>query len=320
MSRRLDNIITYQDHAVDVLAQAAAYVRTGQLFVLITSVDIKGGSARDVGSLAVVADTGEMTGYMSNGCIDRDILFQALDCLAAGSARLLRYGDGSPFYDLTLPCGGSLSVWIDPTPDKAALVKSYNALLARKPATLTFYPKAPEALPAPITIAYQPKVALMLVGRGAIFRATAKVAHAIGFDVTGLSPDTDDLVMVASYCKEAPTHVNSYMGIPKLNLDQTSGFLTLFHDHDWEPAFLVAALATTAGFIGALGSNRTQAARLAELADLGVSDQNLKRIKGPIGLVPSLRSADLIAVSALAEIAQAFAYDQQVIVNFQQAY
>ncbi|MFT7371015.1 MAG: xanthine dehydrogenase accessory factor [Alteromonas macleodii] len=315
MSRRLNNIITYQDHAVDVLAQAAAYVRAGQLFVLITSVDIKGGSARDVGSLAVVADTGEMTGYMSNGCIDRDILFQALDCLTARSARLLCYGDGSPFYDLTLPCGGSLSVWIDPEPDKAALVKSYNALLARKPSTLTFYPKEAEAAPTPITIAYQPKVALILAGRGAIFRATAKVAHAIGFDVTGLSPDTDDLVMVASYCKEAPTHVISHNSISKLNLDQTSGFLTLFHDHDWEPAFLVAALETTAGFVGALGSHKTHAARLAQLADLGVSDRNLQRIKGPIGLVPSLRSADLIAVSALAEIAQAFAYDQQVIVE-----
>lgn len=196
MPRRLNNSITYRDHAVDVLAEASAYVRTGQRFVLITSVDIKGGSARDIGSLAVVADTGEMTGYMSNGCIDQDVLLQALDCLAVGSARLLRYGDGSPFYDLTLPCGGALSVWIDPAPDKAALVAAYNALLARKPATLTFYPKTPEATPVPITIAYQPKVALTLAGRGAIFRATAKVAHAIGFDVAGLSPDTDDLVAV----------------------------------------------------------------------------------------------------------------------------
>ncbi len=107
----------------------------------------------------------------------------------------------------------------------------------------------------------------------------------------------------------------SHNSISKLNLDQTSGFLTLFHDHDWEPAFLVAALETTAGFVGALGSHKTHAARLAQLADLGVSDRNLQRIKGPIGLVPSLRSADLIAVSALAEIAQAFAYDQQVIVE-----
>jgi xanthine dehydrogenase accessory factor len=322
MPRRLDNHITYQDHAVDVLAQVAAYIRTGQRFVLITSVDIKGGSARDVGSLAVVADTGEMTGYMSNGCIDQDILLQALDCLAAGTARLLRYGDGSPFHDLTLPCGGALSVWIDPAPDKAALVAAYEALLVRTPATLIFYPASQTgpAVPAAITIVYQPKVALTLAGRGAIFRATAKVANAIGFDVTGFSPDMDDLMAITAYCKVPPTHVTSRNSITNLNLDQTSGFITLFHDHDWEPAFLVAALATTAGFVGALGSQRTHAARLAQLADIGVSDRNQQRIRGPIGLVPSLRNADLIAVSALAEVAQAFAYDQQVVVEAHQAY
>ena len=260
-----------------------------------------------------------MTGYMSNGCIDQDILLQALECLQSGSARLLRYGDGSPFFDLTLPCGGALSVWIDPTPDKAALVAAYTALMAREPASLTFHPKATDVAFAPITISYQPKVALTLAGRGAVFRATAKVAHAIGFDVTGFSPDIHDLAAITAYCKYAPTHVTSQKNITTLDLDNASGFLTLFHDHNWEPAFLIAALATTAGFVGALGSQRTHAARLAQLADMGVSDRDQQRIKGPIGLVPSLRNADLIAISALAEIAQAFAYDQQLVVDVQQA-
>jgi xanthine dehydrogenase accessory factor len=319
MKKQLVNPITYQDHAVDVLAQVATYVQTRQRFVLVTSVEIKGGSSRDLGSLAVVNDTGEMTGYMSNGCIDQDILLQALKCLQSGSARLLRYGDGSPFFDLALPCGGALSVWIDPVPDKVALVAAYTALLAREPASLTFNPQTTDVALAPITISYQPKVALTLAGRGAVFRATAKVAHAIGFDVTGFSPDIHDLAAIRAYCKDAPTHVTSQRNISTLDLDRASGFLTLFHDHNWEPAFLIAALASTAGFVGALGSQRTHAARLAQLADMGVSDRDQQRIKGPIGLVPSLRNADLIAISALAEIAQAFAYDQQLVVDVQQA-
>jgi xanthine dehydrogenase accessory factor len=261
-----------------------------------------------------------MTGYMSNGCIDQDILLQALACLQSGSARLLRYGDGSPFHDLTLPCGGALSVWIDPDPDTTALLKAYDALTARHPVTLTFHPKIAEGARAPITIAYRPKVALTLAGRGAIFRATAKVAAAIGFDVTGFSPDVHDLDAVAAYCKTPPTHVTSQRDITDLDLDETSGFLTLFHDHDWEPAFLIAALATKAGFVGSLGSQRTHAIRLAQLGDMGVSYHDQQRIRGPIGLVPSLRNADLIAVSALAEITRAFAYDQQVVVDAQQAF
>jgi len=263
-----------------------------------------------------------MTGYMSNGCIDQDILLQALECLIKGTARLLRYGDGSPFHDLTLPCGGALSVWIDPAPDKTALVAAYEALLERKPAHLTFRPKSetPRACPDAITIAYQPKVTLTLAGRGAVLRATAKVAHAIGFDVTGFSPDTHDLAAIEAFCKHAPTHVTSQRSIIRLDLDEASGFLTLFHDHEWEPSFLAAALATPVGFIGALGSQKTLSARLAHLASLGFSDQDQQRISGPIGLVPSLRNADLFAVSALAEVAQAFAYKQQVVVDAKQAY
>ena len=46
--KKLSTPIAYQDHAVDVLAQVATYVGTGRLFALIASVDIKGGSARDV--------------------------------------------------------------------------------------------------------------------------------------------------------------------------------------------------------------------------------------------------------------------------------
>jgi xanthine dehydrogenase accessory factor len=138
--------------------------------------------------------------------------------------------------------------------------------------------------------------------------------------VTGFSLDINDLVAITDYCKDAPTHVTSQPSITTLDLDEKSGFLTLFHDHDWEPAFLVAALATKAGFIGALGSQRTHASRLAQLAEMGVSERDQQRIMGPIGLVPSLRNADLIAVSALAEVAQAFAYEQQLVVDVQQTY
>lgn len=304
------NPITYEDHAVDVLAQVAAYVRTGQPFALITSVDIKGGSARDLGSLAVVSDTGTMTGYMSNGCIDQDILLHAMDTLQTGAARLLRYGEGSAFHDLTLPCGGALSVLIDPTPDKDALALAYTALRARRPATLT-YNLQPDL--APCSVTYQPKVAITLAGRGAIFRATARISHAVGFDVFGFSPDSEDLDAVAPYCIAPATHIRSQNNIPALPLDATSAFLTLFHDHEWEPGFLVAALATRAGFIGALGSQHTQSTRLAKLAQMGFTQTELARIKGPIGLVPSLRNAHLIAVSAVAEITQTFAYEQQII-------
>ena len=88
-------------------------------------------------------------------------------------------------------------------------------------------------------------------------------------------------------------------------LDENAAFLTLFHDHDWEPSLLQAALATDAEYIGSLGSKRTHAIRLEHLRNLGLTDEDVQRLHGPIGLVPSLRDAPMIAISALAEIAGA---------------
>lgn len=310
------NSISYLDHAIDILAQVATYVRMDRPFALITSVDIKGGSARDVGSLAVVSDDGVMTGYMSNGCIDQDILLHGVEAARTGASRLLRYGEGSPFHDLTLPCGGSLTVWIDATPDVDALLIAYKNLRSRTPATLTFQPRADEAAQADIvTITYQPKVSFVLAGRGAIFRAAAKNGQAAGFEVQAFSPDIADLEAVTPFCIAAPTHMRSQSEMPPLSLDPICAALTLFHDHDWEPAFLMAALGTPARFIGALGSRRTHAGRLEHLRALGQSQKSVSRVRGPIGLVPSLRDANLIAISAIAEIAGEFAYDQQTLMT-----
>ncbi len=297
MSRRLNNIITYQDHAVDVLAQAAAYVRAGQLFVLITSVDIKGGSARDVGSLAVVADTGEMTGYMSNGCIDRDIVLQGLTTIETGQIKHIRYGAGSPYMDLKLPCGGALELVIDPAPNFEMLLGALKDLRARKLAVLTF-----AAQSGSVRFQYAPKPALVLAGRGAILRTTASLAAHMDFGLHIASPDSDDLtnlVQLEPITCQPMTTPQAFLQIP---VDAHTAVLLLFHDHEWEQSLLMRAAAQGPFFIGALGSRKTQDIRLQRLADAGLSPALCARIQGPIGLVPSLRNASLIAVSALAEV------------------
>jgi len=112
--KTLADDIAYVEHPSDVIASAADLARQGRPFALITSVAIEGGAARDLGSLALVDDTGRMVGYLSNGCIDKDIQFHATEALQSRSKRLVRYGNGSQFADLTLPCGGALDVLIDP--------------------------------------------------------------------------------------------------------------------------------------------------------------------------------------------------------------
>jgi len=293
--------ITYAEHASDIIAKAVELIGAGQRFALITSLGIQGGAAREVGSLALVAEDNRMVGYLSNGCIDRDIQHHAMAALASGRKSLIRYGDGSRYADLKLPCGGALDVLIDPVPDLDAIVTAQQHFDARRPVTLSF--QSDEGGPPPQTFTYLPRFRLCLAGRGAIFRSVAMAGQATGFDICLLSPETADLAAVAHLSNQPAVHLTSHNQIEALDmLDEHAAFLTLFHDHDWEPPLLKAALQTPAHFIGSLGSRMTHAKRCETLRDMGVSDHSLARLRGPIGLVPSLRDASFIAVSALAEI------------------
>lgn len=296
--------ITYAEHAQDVLSLAVDLLDRGQRFVLVTSIDIKGGAAREVGTLAIVEASGAMTGYMSNGCIDSDIRVQAQTILLErGGKRVLRYGEGSPFLDLTLPCGGALELLLDPECDAGQVRAAHAGLLARRAVRLTVQTGAAGG---DFAFDYDPKPRLALAGRGAVFRAMARVAAAADFELHLYSPETADLAALADLAAPVAQVLTTPNAVPALALDPYSAFLTLFHDHDWEPALLAAALETEARFIGCLGSQRTHALRLEALRAAGVAAPALARITGPLGLVPSLRQAPLIAASTMAQLAGVF--------------
>lgn len=85
--------------------------------------------------------------------------------------------------------------------------------------------------------------------------------------------------------------------------DRASAIVTLTHDPKIDDPALVAALRSDAFYIGALGSKRNHARRLARLAaEHGFGENELARIHGPIGLNIGAVSQAEIAVSIIAEI------------------
>lgn len=74
------------------------------------------------------------------------------------------------------------------------------------------------------------------------------------------------------------------------------------HDPKFDVPALVGALATRAGYIGAMGSRRTHDERRRRLEEAGVDDAGLARIRSPIGLDLGARTPEETAVSIGAEI------------------
>jgi xanthine dehydrogenase accessory factor len=88
-------------------------------------------------------------------------------------------------------------------------------------------------------------------------------------------------------------------------VDADTAVTLFYHDHDYEPDLLRCLLAGDAFYIGAQGSRGAQRTRVARLQKMGVPAGQIARLRGPIGLIPSTRDANTLAVSVLAEIMEA---------------
>jgi xanthine dehydrogenase accessory factor len=78
----------------------------------------------------------------------------------------------------------------------------------------------------------------------------------------------------------------------------------LTHDPKFDVPLLRVALATEAGYIGAMGSRRTHDDRMAKLREVGVPEEQLARLRSPIGLDLRARTPEETAVSIAAELIQ----------------
>ena len=283
-------------HAIDIFNFALARIDAGQRVVLVVLTEVAGASARPIGTPMAVCEDGSYAGYLSNGCVDVDIALHAQAALADGEARTVRYGAGSPYLDIRLPCGGGITAAIIPDPDVQTLRSCVDDLTNRTRTVLSLGRNAPAQN-------YNPPLHVIAAGRGENLLFFIRTVNAAGLSVQALCPDDDEIDALG----DAGASIVSfnYRNNALLDMDNQTAFITLFHDHDYELPLLQEALASQAFYIGAMGSRKTQATRLETLAKAGINQAALSRLRGPIGLVPSMRDAGRLAVSILAEIFEA---------------
>ena len=92
---------------------------------LAVIVGVEGPSYRPLGAVMAVFDDKRRVGTLSSGCIEKDIALHAQEALEAGRPRKVRYGRGSPFIDIKLPCGGGLDILLLPADELAVQKHAY---------------------------------------------------------------------------------------------------------------------------------------------------------------------------------------------------
>lgn len=273
-------------HAADVLRFAAG---ADMPYALVIVTAVTGGAMRARGAMMCVREDGEVAGYVSNGCVDADIILQAQDAIRTQESARRVYGEGSPFLDISLPCGGRIDVLIVPSPRAEIIADAEKGLAKRQAVQLTLEGE---------TFSYAPKLRIRIAGRGEAVRALVRQSIQTGFDVTLQSPEAN--------VEEGLDVDFEHLKTPGQSLssadDAWTAVVLMFHDHEWEPNLLAHALRGPAFYIGAMGSPRTRAMRVKDLSAMGVMPSEISRIHGPIGLIPSMRDANLLALSTLAQI------------------
>lgn len=295
---------------LDILRFLAARADEGLDCVLVTLVGIEGGSSRALGAQMAVAADGRRVGSFSGGCIEDAVATEALETLEEGWGHVVRYGIGSPYIDIRLPCGGGIDLLFTPRPAPEAIAATLSLLDQREPAALRIDcdgaavadPLMQKAWDGrDVTLSYQPPLRVIALGQGEDLTAFCHLAKAFGTQVTALSPDAGTQQLLAQSGIKS-LHLPTRTTLPPLKGDAWTAIVFLFHGRDWEEFLLPQALALPAYYHGAIGSRRTHAARLANLRAAGLGEQVIGRMRGHIGLIPATRDPATLALSILGEI------------------
>lgn len=281
------------DNEADILRFAIEAAQSGRS-ALATLVEIRGGAARALGAHVAVASNGRYCGYVSGGCVEAAVAAEALEAIAEDRDRIVKFGEGSTFFDIALPCGGGITIAIHVLRDTDVLKDALGDLASRKSLALSYRPETEslvrlERVPVrsgwhdkDFICVYRPVTRVVISGQTGEAEAVRRLAEASGYDLT----------LLGSRSSSQATAIDAFTAV-----------VLLHHDLNLEEDLLRRALSSPAFYIGALGSTRTHRRRIDRLRSIGMPSEAFDRIKAPIGLFGPTRDSTSLALSVLADIA-----------------
>lgn len=298
----------------------------GRGAVLATVVQTWGSAPRRIGAQMVVSGDGQIEGSVSGGCVEGAVMVEALEALEEGKARLLEFGvsDGDAFA-VGLACGGTIKVLVEPIGkvlDEAVLGQLVQARSERRP--VAYVCDISSGGGTLVTEGYEdrfrmdrsgleedgsfvaihnPPLRVVIVGAVHIAQAFVPMARIAGFDTILVDPRSA-FGSEARFPGEEILEDWPDEAMERIGLDTRTALVLLTHDPKLDDPALHIALASGTFYIGALGSKRTHASRVARLTDAGFGADQIARIHGPVGLDIGASNPAEIAVSILSQMLQ----------------
>lgn len=257
----------------------------GRELVVATAIAVEGSAPRTVGT-SMAWDGEAVIGSIAGGCVEGAIVEVADEVLADGASRTLEYGvSDETAFSVGLTCGGQLRIHVE-----LFTAEHADALRHARPVEVCGYVD-------------EPPVDRHLVVFGAMEFSAALAAAAIplGYRVTVCDPRplflTEARFPGVHRVVQWPTDYLS-----GTEIDERTVICVLSHDARFDAELLAVALASPAGYVGAMGSRITHDRRVASLKERGVDASALARLHSPIGLDLGASTPAETAVAILAEV------------------
>jgi xanthine dehydrogenase accessory factor len=250
-----------------------------------------------VGSQLAVSESGEMVGSVSGGCVEAAVVEEALAVLRGAPSRVIPFRvTNERAWEVGLACGGALDVFVERA-DPLSVTAVLDALSTRGEAELVIEVGAGERY----IVRLEVPARLIVVGAVHIAQALARMAQLAGFEVLVVDPRSA-FATEERFPGVELDHAWPDEAFARAGLDRRTAVVALSHDPKLDDPTVAAALRSEAFYVGALGSNKTQAGLRGRLAEAGLSEGELARIHGPVGLAIGAKTPGEIAASILAEV------------------
>lgn len=282
-------------------------------FAIATLVAVDGPTPRDVGAQMLITDE-HRWGFLSGGCVEDDVARHGREVIATKGCRLLRYGEGSPWFDIKLACGAGISILLEPAKiDDPAISTLLSGYRDRKPVlwqsdgntrAAGFAEKAGPTLPLwdgkNFAALFEPPLRLIIIGSDATALALTGLALHLGIETVLVDPGGpmgtpfDGMI----YQRSADVHA--------LALDSWTAVAVVTHDRENDDSMLAAALSSDAFYVGTIGARSRLQSRVERLRQHGVSAAAIQRLRAPIGVHGLGKSPRDIALSIISEVKRDF--------------
>jgi xanthine dehydrogenase accessory factor len=301
---------------LSVLKSAVEWLQSGQSVAIATVVQTWGSAPRPVGSWLAIRADGQVAGSVSGGCVEDDLIRRVqTEILTRNTPEMVVYGvtqqEAARF---GLPCGGTLRLLVEPKPELAVLEKLLENIsshqitlrsvnLSTGKSILSLGDRSDEFVctEQEMQTTYGPRWRMVIIGAGQLSLYTADFALASDFEVIVIDPREEYAEGLnrtdITFSKGMPDDVLLEIGV-----DSHTAVVALTHDPKLDDMALIEALKSPAFYVGALGSRKNTQKRKERLLEFDVSQEQVEKLHGPVGLYIGALTPPEIAVSILAEV------------------